>query len=258
MPALLFTTLMKVQVNVGDVGRVALFLAIILLGMASIGWLYSRIFHLDKATTSSAVISTTLFNAVHLGFPLTLFFFGHEGLEYAVILVALNTIPHHGFGLFVAVQGALSNRDALLTLLRMPTFIVIGIAVILRVSDVSVPGVIFEPLAILGKAGIPLVLVFVGMELGRLRLGKVGKITWGVIGIRLLFAPVLAWGAAELVGLSGLLRSVVIIIASMPTAIMPISFAREFGSNVAFVSRAVFYSTILSIITIPVLCILIR
>ena len=258
MPALLFTTLMKVQVAFGDVGRVALFLAIILIGMASVGWLYSRIFHLDNATTSGAVLSTTLFNAVHLGFPLTLFFFGNEGLEYAVILVALNTIPHHGFGLFVAAQGSLSKRDALLVLLRMPTLFVIGIAVIIRISGVTIPGVIFEPLEILGRAAIPLVLVFVGMELGRLKLVKVSNITWGVIGIRLLIAPVLAWGAAEVVGLTGLLRAVVILLASMPTAIMPISFARELGSNVAFVSRVVFYSTILSIITLPILCILLQ
>ena len=140
----------------------------------------------------------------------------------------------------------------------MPVIYAVGLAILFRVSDLTIPDIVFQPISRLGLAGISVLLVAVGMELGRAGAGTTDGRVWGAVALRLLLAPALAWNVASLVGLTDLLRNVVILQASMPTAILPIVYAREFGSNVGFLSRAVLLSTLLSILTLPVLLTLLR
>ena len=92
-PALIFTSLMKVQVTLSESFRLLLFGLIMMFGMASIGWLYAHLCRLDGATVSSAVLSVTMFNAVNFGFPFLLFAFGEEALQLGAVLVAFNGVP---------------------------------------------------------------------------------------------------------------------------------------------------------------------
>jgi len=251
-PALLFTSLMNVSVPLSDGIRVLAFVMLVYSFMAAFGLLYARIRRLDRVTASSMVLSVTLFNAVNLGFPFVLFAYGDEGLRLAAVMVAASSFLHNGFGLFVAAQGAMTLRQSLMSLLRIPVVHAIVLALLFRLIDFTVPIALFQPIDLLGKAAIPVLLVTIGMELGRIRLGTQQPDVWAAVGIRLLIGPLIAWGAASLVGLTGLLRTVVILQASMPAAIMPIIFAREFGGNVSFVSRVVLFSTLLSIFTLSV------
>ena len=257
-PALIFTSLMKVQVTLSESFRLLLFGLIMMFGMASIGWLYAHLCRLDGATVSSAVLSVTMFNAVNFGFPFLLFAFGEEALQLGAVLVAFNGVPHNGLGMFVAARAVHPSRGAIRALWRMPVIYAVGLAILFRVSDLTIPDIVFQPISRLGLAGISVLLVAVGMELGRAGAGTTDGRVWGAVALRLLLAPALAWNVASLVGLTDLLRNVVILQASMPTAILPIVYAREFGSNVGFLSRAVLLSTLLSILTLPVLLTLLR
>ncbi|MEM7386403.1 MAG: AEC family transporter, partial [Verrucomicrobiota bacterium] len=253
LPALFFTTLMKVEVDGIGVLRVAGFTAMILSSMAMVGWAWSRFRKLDQAATSSAVLSTTFFNGVNLGFPIAGFAFGERGLLLASVLVAVNALPHNGIGMFIAARGALSTSETFRALFRMPFLYVIALALLLRVTGMSVPGSVMKPIESLGMAALPFTLVCIGMELARLELGRPNVTVTGLVLLRLLLAPLVAIGAAQIAGLSGLLRDVVILQASMPSAIAPIVYARCFGGNVDLLSKVAFYSTIGSLVSLPFL-----
>lgn len=257
-PALLFSSLMKVEITLAQAGQVVAFVVFMLGGMAFLGWLYAKVRRMDGPTTGSAMLAATFFNAVTLGFPFVLFAFGEEGLRLAAVLVATNSLPHNTGGLFLAARGAHSTGQTLRKLTRMPVPYAISLALLFRAFDFSLPPSVFGPIDILGRAGIPVLLITIGMEVGRIPLRMNHSDVWGVVALRLLIGPLWAWWVAYLVGLEGLLRQVVVLQASMPTAIMPIVFAREFGSNVSFVSRAVLFSTLSSILTLSVVLVLIR
>lgn len=257
-PALIFTSLMEVQVNISESFRVLLFGMITMFGMALIGWLYAHLCRFDGKMRSSVVLSVSMFNAVNFGFPFLLFAFGDEGLRLGVVLVACNGLFHNGFATFVAARAVQPMNQAFRALWRMPVVYATGLAVLFRLFDLPIPDAVFQPIAKLGLAGIPLLLVVVGMELGRAGFGTVGGKVWGAVALRLLVAPILAWSVASLVGLTGPLRDVVILQVSMPTAILPIVYAREFGSNVGFLSQVVLFSTLLSLLTLPILLILLQ
>jgi hypothetical protein len=258
LPPLLFSTLMKAPVDGHLVLRVAGYLAICFSGMGLLGYGFAKLRKLDDSTTSSAVIATMFFNGFNLGFPVAAFSFGDDGLKLASVLIAVNTIPHNGGSLFIAARGALSTQQTMLKLVRMPMFYVLALAIVLRTARVSLPAAVMNPIESLGLAALPFTIVCVGMELGRMQIGKIGPTLIGVVALRLLVAPLLAILAADLVGLTGLLRAVVILQASMPSAIAPIVYARVFGGNVDLLSRAAFYSTLGSMVTLPFLLVYLK
>ena len=257
-PALIFTALMKVEVPWSDAVRVAVFAMLVLTAMAGIGWLYAFLRGWDAATMSSTVLSVAFYNALNLGFPFALFAFGEEGLRLAAVLVVANSIPHNCFGLFVAARGVFTTRQALRAILRMPILYAILLAVLLRSIGAEVPATILGPMENLASAATPVLLLTIGMELGRVSLKGDGRGVRSAVILRLVIGPLIAWIASGLVGLDGLLRAVVILQASMPTAIMPIIFAREFGGNVPFVSRAVLYSTLFSAVPLVLILMFLR
>jgi predicted permease len=258
LPPLFFSNLMQVKVPTEDIFKVALFCCLILGSMAVIGRLYSKLVAFDSPTTSSAVLSVTFFNAVNLGFPVALFAFGEEGLLYAGLLVAVNAVPHNGFSMYVAARGQMSRRNAAFALARMPIFYVLILATLFRLTGITVTETIMAPITTMGEAAIPVILICVGMELASIQIKTLNLKLLGVVIIRLCLAPMVAAGITSLIGVDGLLRSVLILLSSMPSAMAPIVYARVFGGNVESLTQAVFYSTIGCFFSLPILLILLR
>jgi len=252
LPPLFFTNLMKVQVGGGEIFRVALFGLLILGSMGAVGRRYAFLGRFDGPTTSSAILSVTFFNAVNLGFPVSLFAFGEAGLLYAGLLVAVNALPHNGFGIYVAARGRMSRKDSVKALAKMPMLYVIALAVLLRLTDVTLPRPILATVETLGQAGIPFILLCVGMELAGIRIRRPDLKLLGIVALRLCAGPLVALGLTEIIGIEGLLQSVLILLAGMPSAMAPVVYARVFGGNVESLTQAVFYSTIGSLFTLPV------
>jgi hypothetical protein len=70
---------------------------------------------------------------------------------------------------------------------------------------------------------------------------------------KLLVPPALAWGLAALCGFEGTTRAVLILQASMPTAVNGVVFARQFGVRPALVAMTLALSTLGSLVTLPLL-----
>ena len=258
LPPLFFSNLMQVQVPTQDILKVAAFCVLLLGSMALVGRAYSALVRFDSASTSSAVLSVTFFNAVNLGFPVALFAFGDEGLLLAGLLVAVNSIPHNGFSMYVAARGLMSRQESLRSLAKMPIFYVIGLAIILRVAGISIPDAVMSPITAMGQAAIPLILISVGMELASIQIRSLNPKLLGIVALRLCLGPAMALLVSSILGIDGLLQSVLILLASMPSAMAPIVYARVFGGNVESLTQAVFYSTIGCFVTLPILLMLLQ
>jgi predicted permease len=70
---------------------------------------------------------------------------------------------------------------------------------------------------------------------------------------RLVLAPLIAVFLTGLVVLPGLARQVVIVEASMPTAVMAGVLATEFGSDAEFATSVILVSTLVSVLTLSIL-----
>ena len=72
------------------------------------------------------------------------------------------------------------------------------------------------------------------------------------LGLRLIGGPLVAAGIAKLFGFTGETAAVLILGASAPTAINTALLAHEFKAEGGFAAAAVFYSTLLSIVTVTI------
>jgi len=119
---------------------------------------------------------------------------------------------------------------------------------------------VVQALAMLGSLTIPLSLVITGSQLGGLNLADhyPTRDFVGVIVLRLLVAPAVTIALVVVAALLGLripevTRMTTYLIAAMPVAISCSIVTERFGGNTPLAARAIFYSTLWSIVTVPVI-----
>jgi len=75
---------------------------------------------------------------------------------------------------------------------------------------------------------------------------------------RAVVGPAVAWFAATALGMEGVERGTLVVLAAMPTAVVATIIATEFAARPAFVTRAVVSSTLASMLTLTVLIALLK
>lgn len=110
-----------------------------------------------------------------------------------------------------------------------------------------------------GDMTIPLSLIMTGAQLGELDLAdhRPSMPLAGIIAARLVIAPVLAIALGWTIGrlwapIPEVPRVVTYIIACMPVAISCSLFTDRFGGDTSLAARCIFYSTLFSIFTVPI------
>ncbi|MCA9930630.1 MAG: AEC family transporter, partial [Anaerolineales bacterium] len=92
-----------------------------------------------------------------------------------------------------------------------------------------------------------------GVQLAATKQMQINRDTLQATGIRLLGAPILAILLAVPFGLTGIERGAGIFQASMPTAVLASIIALEYDLLPDFVTTAVLFSTLASVITLTIL-----
>jgi predicted permease len=157
---------------------------------------------------------------------------------------------------YIASAGRSGFKHSVVSVLKMPLAYAAVLGLIFNGFNLVLPEAIGRALDLAAAAALPVMLVNLGLELARARLRDYD---WRVLlatGIRLLAAPVIAVGLAAIMGMSGLNRSVSVIEASMPTAVLASLIAAEFNARPDFVTGVVFLSTLGSIVTLPLILLL--
>jgi hypothetical protein len=120
---------------------------------------------------------------------------------------------------------------------------------------VRIPEPLFSTIGILGNTTTPLSMVLIGAVLAGTKLGNIlgNPRVWVTTGYRLIVHPLVVFLLLRLLGLSGLERSVPVLIAAMPVAANTTILAGVYGGDDVTASGLVFISTLLSLATIPLI-----
>jgi predicted permease len=126
----------------------------------------------------------------------------------------------------------------------------VPLALVVRGAGIELPYALARPVELLAAAAVPLMILILGMQLGRGGLPTSRGLLAGAAALRLLVSPALAWILAPAFGLNAVARQAGILEAAMPTAVLNTVIALEFGVAPAFVTGAVLVSTLLSPLTV--------
>jgi malonate transporter len=205
----------------------------------------------------ASMIQTTLrFNA-YLGFAAATQLYGSAGLTLFSVVVAFvtptaNIISITAFTRFSSQAGA-GPKQLLLTLATNPLIASVLLGVALNVTGIGLPWVLESFFDILGQAALPLGLLAAGagLEIEALRRG--GRVLLVGCILRLIVMPALALLTTWIFDVEGLTRMAVLIYAVMPSPPGAYIVARQMGGDGRLTAAIIAASTLLSLITVPVL-----
>lgn len=255
-PALVFETFYEAEIDMQYVYMIVFALAL-LFALIIINKLYTWKMGYSSKAEDGLILSTAFMNAGNYGVPIILFAYGQEGFAYAISFMVLQSIIMNFFGVYYAARGIAGVKTALRVLMRMPVTYAVIVATFLKITGISVPDNLMEPVSLISQAAIPVVMLILGMQLAKIKWTKFdwGKVSYGVV-VRLIVSPVLAWLLTLVLPLDPLLAKVLIVSAAMPSAATIVMYAVEFDAQPKLVSSITLITTLLSVITVTLTLIL--
>jgi len=256
-PCLLFELLVTSKFEAGDMLRMVGFAVASILTVGAITWLLGRLIRLERKTLAAVLLCTLTINAGNYGLSLNLFAFGEEALAYASLFFVTSAIISYTLGVTIASMGKASLTNSLKGLLKIPVIYVVPLALIFIHMDWELPLPLNRAVSLLSDASIPAMLVVLGLQLqGNQRIHNLRALFLAGV-MRLLGGMGIGFLFATIFGLGGMAYKAGVLESSMPTAVLSTILATEYEAEPAFVTTAVFASTILSPLTLtPLLLIL--
>ena len=203
-------------------------------------------------------VATVFSNAGFMGIPLENALFGADGVFYGIIYVVVFNIMMWSWG-FCTMKGVdfrHLGREQLRTVCVNPGTVGIALGLPLFLGSVQLPGVIAKPIEFLSDLNTPVAMLVIGYYLAGAKLGPVLRSgsAYLAAGIRLLAYPLVLLAVLYpfRAALDRTMALALVTAASAPVAAMVSMFASKFARDVDMSVGLVSGTTLLSILTMPV------
>jgi malonate transporter len=247
-PVLLFTVVLESDVSVVFSAYVPLALLTALV-TALLYVVVSRLwFPRPLAETAVGAMASSYVNANNIGIPITLYALGDATPVAPVLLVQLLLLAPLVLTLLdLSAAGRFSPRLMLTQPFRNPMIIATLLGVVLAAFNVELPEPVMAPLALLGGAAVPVVLLAFGMSLHGSRMLGSGGHTAEILTATVLKSAVMP-AVAFVVGrflfnLDQPMLLGVVLMAALPSAQNAFLFASKYGRGVAVARETIMLST---------------
>mgnify|MGYP000199748843 CR=1 FL=1 len=249
-PVLVFNLIKNSQLSNQDILRTLAFALILMMCIGLLTWLIGGLLRFDRKMMAAVMITAIFMNAGNYGLPLTSFAFGEQALAYASIFFVISAMFTNTIGIVIASSGSMSVIDSIKGLVKFPAIYALAFGILFLQFGWKLPSGLDRSVALLSNAAIPCMLVLLGMQLVNIRLDGHIKPLILTSSMRLLIAPMLAFGLTRLFGMSGAAQQAVVLEAGMPVAVLTTILATEFDTAPTFVTTAVLITTLLSPLTL--------
>ena len=192
-------------------------------------------------------------NAGFLGTAIASEIFGTQG----VLLAAIFLIPHRismwtlGLSYYTKSESQKNWKKAL----THPCILAVVIGVVLLMTQIKLPSVLNRTVSALGTCNTGLSMLLTGMVMSRFRWRDFLDPTILLLSaIRLGLVPLLVFICCRVLHAEALASNVALLIAAMPAPGMAAVLAAKYDSDAAYAAGCVTVTTTLSLLTIPLWC----
>jgi predicted permease len=249
-PCLVFSSLAGSRLPADELLELVVFAALSILVMGGLAYLLGRLLRLERVAMTTLLLVVMFANSGNYGLTLLQLRYGDDGLSRGVVYYVVSTIMVYTLGIFIASLGQANRRQTFRHMARLPAVYAAVLAIVVYSVGITIPAPLMRAIDIAGAGAIPVMLLVLGMQLAELHPDDDGGYVWPAIGLRLIGGPLVGVALAALLGLRGLSRGAMIVESAMPTAVINIILASEFGLPASTVARIVVYSTLISPLTI--------
>lgn len=193
-------------------------------------------------------------NVGFIGYPIVASIFGPQAVFYAALLNVPNTFFIFTAGVML-VKGTSSRGSLSWRLLVSPMMISAYIATAIVAIGLHVPHAIAEPVTMLGSITVPGSLLVIGSSLAEVSFGSMlsdAKV-YATTLFRLFIIPIMMYGLFRLCGVNEFVNEVNTVVIAMPVAAFGTMFCMRYDRDARLMTEMTFVSTVLSVVTIPLL-----
>lgn len=255
-PFLAFRTFYTNQLTM-DYLYIVMFCTLLCVLLIVIVKVIGKIKHANSSKISGMILSSVFMNSGNYGVPIILFSFGSVAFDYAVVMMVVQSFLMNTIGLYYAATGSsegLNLKDSLLKIVKMPIIWGALIGIFVQITSISVPTFLGQAVDLIADATIPTIMLVLGMQLASISRKKVNLQDVSIITfLKMIVSPIIAYLIILLLPIEGLLSTVLILLAAMPTAANATMFSLQFDTEPDLVSYSTLITTLLSIITVPIM-----
>lgn len=252
LPALIFTNISTANIS-GEMIFLPLFGFGISLMCMLFAFIYSKLRSYSKVKTWTIILLLSLMNTAFIGYPIVMGVFGNEGFLNAIFFDMALALMFVFFGVILSSLFGGNKREVLKNGLTFVPLWAVFFGLLFNVFNISLGYVLENSLTYLGNSAIPLIMLSLGLTINFRDFKSYLSDTLFISVVRLLVAPVILYLLLVYFGFDGLLLQVSVLESAMPTAMNTLVLAITYDLDVELVSSVIFVTTILSVLTLPLI-----
>jgi malate permease and related proteins len=227
--------------------------ALVTLPLLLLVWPLTHTLHLPRPTRGGFLLGAGCINSVYFAYPVILATLGEAGLAQAILFdlgqTTLTLTVLYGLALW---HGTASTHgpSAMKRFLTAPPLWSLAVVLVLKLFGLGLPSWLREVLVPLHMTTTPLASLVLGLSMSWSGRNTFGLAALGAL-VRMGGGLLLGIAAADVLHLVGVERTVVILVAGMPSAVTALIFASEAGLDEDLVASIVALSVAVGIGLLP-------
>ena len=224
------------------------------IGFIILGKIINRIFPFPKKDWPVYECMVVFANTGFMGYPVLLDVFGQEAVFYASLIHMAFNFFVYTYAIMCLTKGDDSEFKLNFKQLLTPGIILIFVGIFIYLFDIQLPSVLMDTVNSVGSLTAPLSMMMIGSSLAVYPI-KDSFTDWRsyvFAFVRLMIVPFVTMIMCRLLHIDAYYANITIITNAMPVGSMVLMLATQYNANVKIVTRNIIVSTLLSVITIPI------
>lgn len=224
------------------------------IGFIILGKIINRIFPFPKKDWPVYECMVVFANTGFMGYPVLLDVFGQEAVFYASLIHMAFNFFVYTYAIMCLTKGDDSEFKLNFKQLLTPGIILIFVGIFIYLFDIQLPSVLMDTINSVGSLTAPLSMMMIGSSLAVYPI-KDSCTDWRsyvFAFVRLMIVPFVTMIMCRLLHIDAYYANITIITNAMPVGSMVLMLATQYNANVKIVTRNIVVSTLLSVITIPI------
>lgn len=224
------------------------------IGFIILGKIINRIFPFPKKDWPVYECMVVFANTGFMGYPVLLDVFGQEAVFYASLIHMAFNFFVYTYAIMCLTKGDDSEFKLNFKQLLTPGIVLIFIGILIYLFDIQLPSVLMDTVNSVGSLTAPLSMMMIGSSLAVYPI-KDSFTDWRsyvFAFVRLIIVPFVTMIVCRLLHINPYYANITIITNAMPVGSMVLMLATQYNANVKIVTKNIVVSTLLSVITIPI------
>ena len=224
------------------------------IGFIILGKIINRIFPFPKKDWPVYECMVVFANTGFMGYPVLLDVFGQEAVFYASLIHMAFNFFVYTYAIMCLTKGDDSEFKLNFKQLLTPGIILIFVGIFIYLFDIQLPSVLMDTINSVGSLTAPLSMMMIGSSLAVYPI-KDSFTDWRsyvFAFVRLMIVPFVTMIMCRLLHIDAYYANITIITNAMPVGSMVLMLATQYNANVKIVTSNIIVSTLLSVITIPI------